>query len=168
MKPLLSKVVVIGCTALLLAACATRTPYQPMQKGQGYSEQKLEAGRYRVTVVGSTATPRETVENYLLYRAAELTVAAGYERFSLRDQQTDAEPGGSGSGVSVGVGGFGGVARGVGLGVGVGTGSGSKLAYRTQADVLMLSVDAPVSPSTFDARQVIDNLRSQVQPQSAR
>jgi hypothetical protein len=65
-----------GIAALvLLAGCATPTPFQPAANGNdfGYSEQQIEANRYRVSFNGNYETPLPTVENYLLYRAAELT-----------------------------------------------------------------------------------------------
>lgn len=76
-----------------LAACATPTPYQPYVKGQtyggGFSETRLETNRYRVTFAGNSLTTRETVEAYLLYRAAELTVQNGYDWFQVADRDTD-------------------------------------------------------------------------------
>lgn len=76
-----------------LSACATGTPYQPNTAGQpwggGFSEQRLEANRYRVTFAGNTLTSRETVERYLLYRAAELTRQQGYDWFETADRRTD-------------------------------------------------------------------------------
>ena len=60
---------------LVLAACATATPYQPAgyngQRG-GYSEQRVESNRYRVTFAGNSVTSREQVEMSLLLRSAEL------------------------------------------------------------------------------------------------
>src|SRR5207247_6272795 len=76
-----------------LAACATPTPYQPNLPGQqtsgGYSEIRVEPDRWRVSFAGNTLTSRETVEGYLLYRAAELTLQNGYEWFSIEDRHTD-------------------------------------------------------------------------------
>ena len=76
-----------------LAACATPTPYQPNIRGQatsgGYSEVRIEPERFRVTFSGTSLTSRETVEGYLLFRAAELTVQQGYDWFSIVDRQTD-------------------------------------------------------------------------------
>jgi hypothetical protein len=76
-----------------LAACATPTPYQPFVKGQGtsggFSEVRLEPERFRVTFSGNSLTSRETVEGYLLFRAAELTVQNGYDWFSVVDRNTD-------------------------------------------------------------------------------
>ena len=76
-----------------LAACATPTPYQPNIKGQtntgGYSELRIEPNRYRVNFTGNSLTGRETVEGYLLFRAAELTVESGYDWFAIVDRDTD-------------------------------------------------------------------------------
>jgi len=76
-----------------LAACETATPYQPLTPGSqvsgGYSDTQLEATRWRVTFHGNSLTSRETVENYLLYRSAELTVNKGYDWFEMVDRQTD-------------------------------------------------------------------------------
>lgn len=79
--------------ALSLAACETATPYQPLQKGShvagGFSEQKLDSNHVRVSFKGNTDTPRATVETYLLYRAAELTVQNGYDWFEPVERHTD-------------------------------------------------------------------------------
>jgi hypothetical protein len=76
--------------ALALAACATATPYQPLRGSSGgFVEQRIDANRYRVTFVGNDYTSRQRVENYLLYRAAELTVANGFDGFTLIDHDTD-------------------------------------------------------------------------------
>ena len=76
-----------------LSACATATPYQPNVRGQavsgGFSDTRIEADRYRVNFAGNSLTSRETVERYLLYRAAELTVAQGGDWFSLVERQVD-------------------------------------------------------------------------------
>jgi hypothetical protein len=84
-------------TALILAtglaACETATPYQPYVRGQaisgGYSETRLEANRWRVNFAGNSMTSRETVEGYLLFRAAELTLQNGDDWFAIVDRQTD-------------------------------------------------------------------------------
>ena len=85
-----------------LTACATPTPYQPNLPGQsasgGFSEMRVETNRFRVNFAGNSLTSRETVEGYLLFRAAELTVQEGYDHFSIvdrevnRDRRTYVEP----------------------------------------------------------------------------
>jgi hypothetical protein len=76
-----------------LTACATATPYQPNVRGQavsgGFSETRLEADRFRVNFAGNSLTSRDTVERYLLYRAAELTVAQGADWFATVERKTD-------------------------------------------------------------------------------
>ena len=73
-----------GAAAVMIAACATPTPYQPIgARGTGasggFSDVRLAENRYRVTFAGNSLTTRERVETYLLYRAAELTVQQGFD-----------------------------------------------------------------------------------------
>ena len=78
--------------AATLAGCATPTPYQPIVPGKssgGYSEVRIEPNRWRVTFAGNSLTSRETVEGYLLFRAAELTTQQGFDWFSIADRNTD-------------------------------------------------------------------------------
>lgn len=76
--------------AIGLGGCATSTPYQQAAQGRyGYAEQALEDDRFRVSFSGNSLTSRETVENYLLYRAAELTLANGYDHFVIVDRDVE-------------------------------------------------------------------------------
>jgi hypothetical protein len=77
--------------ALGLAACATPTPYQPANRSGGFSDLKVSSDRYRITFQGNSATDRDTVERYLLYRAAERTLDSGYDWFMLAGRATDAQ-----------------------------------------------------------------------------
>jgi hypothetical protein len=86
--------IALAVSLLALASCATPTPYQPLGSGSsrasgGYSDQEITQNRFRVTFVGNTLTSRQTVENYLLYRAAELTLQQGYDSFTIVDRATD-------------------------------------------------------------------------------
>ncbi|MGE0045774.1 MAG: hypothetical protein AB7J28_02660 [Hyphomonadaceae bacterium] len=82
-----------GLALALLAACATPTPYAPSQtaRGYGYTETQIEQNRVRLGFRGNTLTDRETVETYLLYRAAELSLERGYDYFVIVDRDTDAD-----------------------------------------------------------------------------
>ena len=88
----LARLVPLGLAAALLAACSTPTPYAPRTEGQrtGYTDRALTQTRYRVTFTGNSVTPRETVESYLLLRAAEVTRAAGYGSFVFDTRNTRA------------------------------------------------------------------------------
>lgn len=90
----MKKLIIAAVGALILAGCATPTAYAPVgyagQSG-GYSEQRLQADRWSVAFTGNSLTSRETVETYLLYRAAELTVQSGYDWFITDYRATDAD-----------------------------------------------------------------------------
>lgn len=77
-----------------LAGCATPTPYQPApaaggRYAYGFSDQRLDARHWRISFAGNSLTSRETVEKYLLYRAAELTVQQGADWFDTTDRHTE-------------------------------------------------------------------------------
>jgi hypothetical protein len=148
--------------AALLAACATATPYQPVQDGFGYFDQKLEEDRYRITFQGNSKTTRQTVEDYVLYRAAEVTLAHNFDYFLLVDRATNRERKESG-GVSVGIGGFSfGSHSGVSLGLGTFTGS-DKSDYQGVAEIVMKKGRKPKGDvDAFDAHEVLANLGPQV------
>lgn len=76
---------------MLAAGCMLATPYAPASYagGYGYWEQLIEDNRYRIVFRGNTQTPRETVENFLLYRAAELTAGGGYDYFTVVEGGTE-------------------------------------------------------------------------------
>ena len=76
--------------SLALAACTSATPYQAVnKKGEGFSEFQLEQNKYRVVFSGNTQTPITTVENYLLYRAAEVTLDKGFDYFIVSDEDVN-------------------------------------------------------------------------------
>ncbi|MGO4409849.1 MULTISPECIES: CC0125/CC1285 family lipoprotein [unclassified Brevundimonas] len=89
------RALVAAALGAALAACSTATPYQPMgapssEGAGGYSDVQLQPDRWRVTFAGNSLTSRDTVETYLLYRAAELTVQSGYDWFTTAQRSTDA------------------------------------------------------------------------------
>lgn len=88
----MKRLILAAAGALVLSACATPTAYAPHgyagQSG-GYSEQRLQSDRWSVAFAGNSLTSRETVEIYLLYRAAELTVQSGYDWFITDYRTTD-------------------------------------------------------------------------------
>ncbi|MEP1142981.1 MAG: hypothetical protein ABJH52_04620 [Henriciella sp.] len=74
----------------VLGACATATPYQAALDGQkGYENQQIESDRWQISFAGNSLTDRQTVETYLLYRAAELTDMEGFDYFRVTQRETD-------------------------------------------------------------------------------
>ena len=86
--------IVEAAAALSLSACETATPYQPItaQKATssgGYNEQQIEANRWKVEFSGNSLTSRQTVERYLLFRSAQLTLAQGFDWFQAVDRHRE-------------------------------------------------------------------------------
>lgn len=116
-----ARVLPLLIAAGLLAGCMIPTLYAPRTEGQrtGYTDRALTQTRYRVTFTGNSVTPRETVEDYLLLRAAEVTRAAGYPAFMFDTRNTRANhtydalpygpPGPMGASAAVGAAGVAGV-----------------------------------------------------------
>jgi hypothetical protein len=160
-RPAASTLVV--ALGLLLAACAgAPTPYQQARGGFGYSEQQIEENRYRVSFAGNSATSRQTVEDYLLYRAAELTVQTGHDWFTVVDRNTVQEYSGSGGSPAVGVGVGGGSNFGVGMSFPVFGGGGSGR-YTADVDILVHDGEKPLdNPDAYDGLSVISRLQPKI------
>lgn len=58
---------------------------------RGIRDQKIETNRYRIHFAGNSSTSRDTVELYLLYHAAELTLVNGYDYFVTTARSTLAD-----------------------------------------------------------------------------
>jgi len=86
-------VAALATTTLMVAGCATETRYRPATgqgfNRQGYSERMIEPGRFLVSFAGNSVTSRDTVERYLFYRAAELTLQQGFDYFVMADRDTN-------------------------------------------------------------------------------
>ncbi len=153
----------IVCSLIVaLTACGGATPYRPLENGYGYSERKLESNRYSVTFAGNAQTPRQVVEDYLLYRAAEVTLANGYDHFVLADQDTEADTRLYSNFVDYG--GFGYYRWGPHFGTGIGVATTTSITqYEGRADIVMLKGKKPADVKAFDARQVKANIEPRIE-----
>jgi hypothetical protein len=152
---------------LVLAGCATPAPYAPRGPGQatGYTDRQISDNRWRVTFTGNSVTPRETVENDLLLRAAEVTLAAGHSHFLFDTRDTSARTRYDAIPIGPVGGGFGGYGYwrfhprwGYGaFGPDVDIVSSTK--YESYAEIVMLSEDQVArEPRAVDARAVLAHL----------
>jgi len=153
----------IGLVTLALAACAASpTPYQVSGSEGGYSDQQLETDRYRVSFEGNGATSRGTVEDFALYRAAELTLQSGHDYFKVVSK--DVEPVvGKVRGITPGFGvGFG--SRNVGVGLSSVFGGGrAETNYVTYLDVILFNGEKPEDDrQAYTAFDVIERLKPAV------
>lgn len=150
--------------SVLLASCASLTPYQPADsRGYGYTEQRLESNRFRISYLANAATDPSAVEDYLLLRAAEMTVYNDYQWFVIALKSQGREPDSREPRLGIGIGvGSGGGGSGMSIGLG-GDVLGGGQDYRAQADVVMFSGDKPADRSdAYDAAQLITQLGGQV------
>jgi hypothetical protein len=69
---------------LLLGGCATG----PV--GMAGTDQQLGPNRYMVRVSGSRAIAQNDVQRYLLRRAGQVTLQAGYTHFAINDEDVEA------------------------------------------------------------------------------
>ena len=162
------RILICLSAVVILAACTTATPYQQAAGGSyGFEETAIENDRYRVTFSGNSLTDRATVENYLLYRAAELTLERGFDHFSIAQRETDAKRRTVGTGPDPFYSPFGFRYRYFHPAFGW---YGRRdpfwddvnireiTRYEAQAEIFMGAGPAPDTPEAFEAREVIENL----------
>lgn len=149
----------IGAIAFLaLAACATEpTVYGPSGANSetGYREMRIENERYRVTFRANADLKPPQVEDLAMRRAAEITLAQGYQWFNVVNRSTDLISGRSGGGTGVGIGGSSGS---YGSSVGVGLSfdlSGDTRRYETVLEILLGRGEKPADPNAYNAQQVL-------------
>lgn len=86
------RMLMLALAAGLLSACASATPYQAAGESRyGFEETRIETNRVRITFRGNNLTDRETVETYLLYRAAEVTLESGRDYFIVANRDVERE-----------------------------------------------------------------------------
>ena len=163
---MLRPVLLLAASALALSACASLAPYgaQSSPGGQGYSEQRIESDRFRVTYNGVGAPA--PVADLALRRAAELTLSQGYDWFEVTRSWTDGRLDSAGDfRPSVGVGygssrysGRRGSFSTSGVGVGVGLNFSGPSPTSTTLEVRMGRGEKPDRPDIYDARGVADAL----------
>lgn len=143
----------------LLSGCASApTLYaaRTASGGVGYSEFRLEPGRYRVTFQGGPGASVEQVSDYALLRAAELAVRDGYDWFRVSDRLTSSTGAGAGPRLSVGGGSssYGGRSS-VGLGLGTSFNLGPGPTVTSSLEVVFGKGPAPRDADAYVAQEII-------------
>ena len=153
-------IIAAAIAALLLAACASAPTVYRAQAGApndvGYSEYRLEAGRYRVTFQGGPGAKEAQVADYALLRAAELAIRDGYDWFRIADRSTEVSGYDRGPRVSVG-GGSASFGRRSVVGVGLGTSFnlGPGPAISRSIEVVFGKGPVPRDRDAYDAREIV-------------
>jgi hypothetical protein len=152
----------IAALALALAACATPpTVYGPAGASSdiGWRQTRIEQDRYRVSFRANPDLGPTQTEDMALRRAAEITLADGFQWFRVVTRNTELVGGRRGGGTSVGVGGSTG-SWGSGVGVGIGLDlSPDTRKYETQLEILLGRGEKPADPSAYDAQQIASRPR---------
>jgi hypothetical protein len=161
------RLVLSSALVLALAACATPTVYQAAtpRAAVGYSEMRIEPGRYRVTFQGGGGAPAAQVADFALLRAAELTLRDGYDWFRVTDRVGDRTPPRSGAQVSIGTGGGSfGEHGGVGLGLGTTFDLSGGPAVAHTLEIVMGRGAKPDEADAYDARAVSREIGARARP----
>jgi opacity protein-like surface antigen len=165
----MKRLLLSALAALALAGCATApTVYQPAPgpNAVGFSEYRIEPGRWRVSFLGGSGAPAGYVSDLALRRAADLAIQEGYDWFRVSDRFMEALPDRGprfsvGVGVGGGSGGYGygrGYRRsGTSVGVGVGTTfpvGGQGGVVKATLEVMMGKGPKPPGADIYDAREI--------------
>lgn len=146
--------------AAALAACATAGPYAAAAKpgGPGYSEQRIENDRYRITYRGAPTVERAS--DYVVYRAAEVAVNSGNDWFIVDQRYVGRAGSAGGPRVSVGTGiGSYGRHTSVGIGTSIGIPVGGQGLADASLEARFGRGPKPADANAFDARQILQTLR---------
>ena len=159
----MKRLLLSAVAALALGACAnTPTVYGPAASAEamGYRSTKIEADRYRVSFRGNPDAKKPQVEDMALRRAAEITVADGYQWFRVLDRHTE-QVGGrdrdrphGGVGVGSSSGSYGSHTS-VGLGLSFDLSPDSRK-YETSMEILLGKGAKPADADAYDASSVLN------------
>lgn len=75
----------VAALAIGLLGCST--PYQEMGLTGGVSATQIDATTFRISGRGNGFTDPSTIQNYILLKAADVTLAAGYDVFVIGGEQ---------------------------------------------------------------------------------
>lgn len=155
----------VSAALLAFAACAAPpTPYQEAlnDASYGYNSKQLDENTWRVSFRGNSSTDREVVEDYVLYRSAELTLEQGARGFVVLKDDVDKDTSYYGTGYPYG--GFGSYGyrrrssfRSLGFYYG-----GSSRSYNRYTSLVTIRLYIDTAPEglgpAYDAKDLVDTL----------
>ena len=164
-----TRLIVVLAVCAGLTACASGPAYRAASEpgDYGYRDTMLTNRQYRVSFTGDYSMALETVQNFALFRAADVAIAHGASRFRVTSRETTPVTSQGPSyygGPSFGLG-YGGYGYGNPyFGTGFGYTSGGVAETRYDA-VLQIQIGPDVpdqGPNVYDAEQIKKNLSANV------
>lgn len=149
---------ILPILALSLTACAAAGPtlYAPAQNGSyGYSQQRIEQDRFRISFEAGSDIGFDETEDLALRRAAQVTLDEGGDWFVVVHRSRegdDRNPVSVGTTASYSTGSHGYSARGIGLGIRIDGSAGQK---SVELEILIRSGTRPDDANAYDARDVL-------------
>lgn len=153
----------LSLAVMLVAGCAAGPAYRhaPEPGDYGYRDTLLTQGRYRVSFSGGYGMARETVENFALFRAADVTLSRGATRFRIVSRETSPVTSVSGTGPTTTVG-YGWGYPYWGTSIGYSSSVRSRTRYETVLEI-QIGDDLPEQgPDIYDATELKRNLAGSV------
>jgi len=77
--------IAIGTSLSIFGLSGCATPYQEMGFTGGVSGNRITKNTFQIVAQGNAYTDMATIQRYVLRRASELTLAAGYDYFVIDD-----------------------------------------------------------------------------------
>ncbi len=159
-------IIAAGALSLALAACETPTYYQAATRpgAVGYTDYQIEPGRYRINFQGGDGAPAGQIRDFVMLRAAQVTLRDGYDWFRIVDREGAIAPPRNRGSVSIGIGGFN-FGRGGGFGGGASVsqpiGGGPQIGRSIE---ILTGHGQPPDAGAYDARAVDRSLGPRAAP----
>jgi hypothetical protein len=155
-----------------LAGCVHPTPYKAAANDatDGYTTQQIESNRFHISFKGNSQTTRQTVDSYMLYHAAEVTIQNGFDYFVIDNRAVDKDTAyeNYGDTLAWGWGGGWGFRRGFGFAEPDTVYSQPINSYDAVADIVLFHGAKPTNqPDAYDAREVLNALGPTIVRQGA-
>ena len=83
MRKYMMRARVVASVLLIALACGCATGYGKKTFRFGYTDSQIDSNTFMVTFSGNGYTSDELIQKYVLHRAAEVTIAAGYDYFVI-------------------------------------------------------------------------------------
>jgi hypothetical protein len=75
----------VGCLIVAVGLCSCATAYRPAKSGKGYSDSQISTNEFEVSFRGNGQTDLAQATDFVLLRAAQVTLQHGFSHFAVMD-----------------------------------------------------------------------------------